>query len=385
MKKVKLLLAFVFGFGTLAGCSVQSRIPPKNEETTQPEIKKPFYEKVKMLGRTYEEKGVVWCGYSGTGIEFSFVGTKCTIVLGGDFVSLTASENNYARVAIYVDGKRIVDEMMNEKEKRFTVVDSETEQSSVIRVIKLSECMFSGFSIQDIQAEGEIFPTDNKDVVIEFIGDSITCGYGVDDENPYGNFSTKTEDITRTYAYKTAEALNADYSIVAISGYGIISGYTTADTPNITQTLPEYYDKLGYSLFTYGAHKPQYIDWNFAKCQPDIIIINLGTNDNSYVKGNEERALEFKNGYVSFLKQIRKNNPNATVVCTLGMMGDELYEQIELAVLEYSNECNDKKMYTMKFDVQSEQDGYAIDWHPSERTHQNAADKLVAYLKDILS
>ena len=41
-EKVKLLLAFVFGFGTLAGCSVQSRIPPKNEETTQPEIKSHF-------------------------------------------------------------------------------------------------------------------------------------------------------------------------------------------------------------------------------------------------------------------------------------------------------------------------------------------------------
>lgn len=49
---------------------------------------------------------------------------------------------------------------------------------------------------------------------MEFIGDSITCGYGVDDPDKEHHFKTATEDVTKAYAYKTALALNADYSMV---------------------------------------------------------------------------------------------------------------------------------------------------------------------------
>ena len=73
---------------------------------------------------------------------------------------------------------------------------------------------------------------------IEFIGDSITAGYGVDDEVKEHGFSTATEDVTKTYAYKTAAALQADYSIVAYSGHGIISGYTGDGEKNTGLLIP---------------------------------------------------------------------------------------------------------------------------------------------------
>lgn len=59
--------------------------------------------------------------------------------------------------------------------------------------------------------------------------DSITCGYGVDDEDRSHQFSTKTEDATKAYAYKTAQLLNADYSLVSYSGHGVVLGYTTRE------------------------------------------------------------------------------------------------------------------------------------------------------------
>ena len=50
---------------------------------------------------------------------------------------------------------------------------------------------------------------EEKDIKIEFIGDSITCGYGIDEMNEKGYFSTATENFTKSYAYITAENLGA--------------------------------------------------------------------------------------------------------------------------------------------------------------------------------
>ena len=62
-------------------------------------------------------------------------------------------------------------------------------------------------------AEGSAETLPEKPLKIEVIGDSITCGYGVDDEDENHQFTTATEDVTKAYAYKTAKALDAEYSI----------------------------------------------------------------------------------------------------------------------------------------------------------------------------
>ena len=176
--------------------------------------------------------------------------------------------------------------------------------------------------------------------MIEFVGDSITCGYGVDDENYEHHFSTKTEDVTKAYAYKAAEALNADYSMVAISGYGIISGYTEGDEPIPEQTIPQYYDTLGFSYGGFGASKPQDIKWDFTKRQPDIIVINLGTNDSSYIKGYDDRH-DYFSGSIRYLS----GGPRAQPGCGNNMLyrnnGSPALSCNRNAVNTYINETGD--------------------------------------------
>ena len=93
-------------------------------------------------------------------------------------------------------------------------------------------------------------PLPEKELKLEFIGESITCGYGIDDEDENHHFQTATEDATRAYAYKTAMALDADYSLVSYSGHGIISGYTENGQRLETHKVPDVYEKLGK---TYGS------------------------------------------------------------------------------------------------------------------------------------
>lgn len=339
----------------------------------------------KSLGRVHFDDGMIYCALSGTGVEFTFKGTECTVTIKGDDASTNSARfDDHARVAIYLNGERVVDDIIDNAVEAYPVFKSEDPIEATIKIVKLSESAMSTFAISGITVNGTaISPTENKEYLIEFVGDSITCGYGVDDEDMNHHFSTRTEDNTKTYAYKTAELLDADYSMVSFSGYGIISGYSDGTNKVTEQTVPQFYDKLGYSWSSNGSFVPSDVKWKF-KRQPDVVVVNLGTNDNSYCQHIPERCEEYQQEYVNFLKDIRKHNPDATIIGTLGIMGQDLYPYVEAAVKQYSEDTGDRNVYSMMFDNQSMADGIAADWHPSERTHAKAADKLAEKIKEIM-
>jgi lysophospholipase L1-like esterase len=343
-------------------------------------------ENFKELGRTYYSDGKIYCALSGSGAEFTFTGTSCTVQITGDSNSTNSSSaDNQARVGIYVNGERVIDDMIDNYIESYDVFSSDTEEEVDIKIVKLSESAMSTFAISDITINGkDEKAAENKSRLIEFVGDSITCGYGVDDEDQTHSFSTKTEDTTKTYAYKTAEALDADYSMVSFSGYGIISGYTNDDNKVSAQTVPQYYTKLGYSWSSNGNFVPANIDWDFSKRQPDVVVINLGTNDDSYCKNKDDRCEDFQQTYVEFLKTIREKNPDATIIGTLGIMGQNLYPYVELAVRQYTEETGDENVAYLMFDQQSQEDGIAADWHPTEKTHAKASAKLVEKIQEVM-
>ncbi|MGN1100992.1 MAG: GDSL-type esterase/lipase family protein [Huintestinicola sp.] len=346
----------------------------------------PSSENVKPLGRTLLTDDMLWLAFSGSGAEFTVSGTKAEIVIAGDDnAEKPDNEDDQARIAIYVNGERVVDDMIDHAEETYTVFESETPAECDIKVVKLSETTMSTCAVKSITVEGgEIKPAEKKEHFIEFVGDSITCGYGVDDEVKEHHFSTVTEDVTKTYAYKTAEALDADYSMVSISGYGIISGYSDGKKKVANQQLPKYYDKLGNCYGTFKGRKVSSEIWDFTGYTPDVIVVNLGTNDESYTKNKEDRIKDYTDSYVEFLKAIRSHNPDSQIICTLGIMGNGLYPYVEQAVETYTGETGDTKVIAMPFDVQSPDDGYAADWHPTEATHAKAAEKLTAQIKETM-
>lgn len=358
-----------------------------NEEETTMYTVTPNWENVKPLGRTHQLKDSLWLCFSGAGAEFTFHGSRCEVTVAGDINAYPSKRDELVRIAIYVDGVRVVDDMIDAKEKTYTVMDEETARDAVVRIVKLSETAMSTCGVKAISVDDPagIRPTPAKARKIEFIGDSITCGYGVDDEVAEHHFSTTTEDVTRAYAYRTAEMLDADYSMVSISGYGIISGYTATGEEKVTaQQLPKFYEKLGFSYGTYQKKIAATIKWNFDAFVPDVIVINLGTNDDSYTLTHADRKEEYRAAYVEFLKVVRKNNPDARILCTLGVMGDRLYPTVSKAVADYTAETGDTNISCMKFSVQNPADGYAADWHPTAATHGKAAEKLVKELQKLM-
>ena len=343
----------------------------------------PNWQNIKPLGRTWQREDSLWLAFSATGAEFAFTGTDCTIVLQGDDRAADAKEDcNHARVAVELDGVRAADLMIDAAEKTVSLTAEDGEH--VVRIVKLSETAMSTCGIKSIEAES-IRPTEKKARFIEFVGDSITCGYGMDDEVAEHHFVTGTEDATRAYAYRTAQALEADYSLVSISGYGIISGYTaTAEEPVTAQLIPTYYEKLGFSYGVYEGGVPQDVRWDFSIRQPDLIVINLGTNDDSYCLDHADRQQHYCDEYVSFLKTVRRCNPGAKILCTLGIMGDRLYPFVEKAAAAYTAQTGDSNIACMPFVPQLLEDGYTADYHPTAVTHGKASAKIAAEIRRLM-
>lgn len=342
------------------------------------------WDKVKLLGRVMPLENTLWMALSGTGAEFSVTGKSVRVTLVADDTWNGVPENR-ARVAVYVDEERVEDVLLSQPETVVTAFSSEEKETHVIRVIKLSESAMSTCGIAKIEIDGEIGPTEPKDKRIEFIGDSITCGYGVDDEDRDHHFATGTEDVTKAYAYLTAQAMDVDYSMVSFSGYGIVSGYTGTGEKMGHQLVPDYYEKFGFSYGTYKEkYKPQDSVWDFSKRQPDLIVINLGTNDMSYVLDKEDRREEYITGYLAFLKTVRRCNAKARILCVLGLMGEALCPAVEETVERYKKETGDTRISYMGFSDQLPEDGYVADWHPTERTHTKAADKLTGEIKRVM-
>lgn len=341
---------------------------------------------VKPLGRTYFHNNRLFCALSGTGAEFSFFGTHCSVTItGDDNCTNPLFADSHARIAIYVNQNRVIDDLITQPSKTYHVFECETAKPVIVSILKLSESPMSTISIDQIMVTGSApQPTANKKRLIEFIGDSITCGYGTDDPVPEHPFATKTEDITKAYAYKTAQALDADYSMVSFSGYGIISGFTQNDKKLTEQLVQPFYTKLGYTWSKNSDFSPSSIEWDFTKRQPDAVVLNLGTNDDSYTKDIASRQEEYASEYTKFLKIVRKCNPNALLLCTLGIMGDRLFPFIQHAVQACQEETGDTNIYTMKFPVQNAFDGYSANFHPSIITHNKAAKKLTEELQKLL-
>lgn len=346
---------------------------------------------VKHLGRTMLFGDTLFLSLSGSGIEFNYRGKGFNITfVGGSATEVADNDANLARIRIYINEKVYKDFLLDEKLKTVSIDDSLLGTGdNAIRIIKLSECAMSLIGIKPLDiADGEsITPASDKKYKIEFIGDSITCGYGVDDPDPLHDFKTGTEDVTKAFAYKTAKALDVDYSMFSISGYGIISGYT--DDPKIRhdeQLIPTFYESMGLSYDALdGIAKSQDITWDFNRYVPDVVVLNLGTNDDSYCQEDTERQAKFASLYVAFLKTIRKHNQKAYIVCAFGLMGDRLYPTICGAVDTYRSETGDTRITTVHLPEQdAENVGYGANYHPLESEHTKAADTLIPVIRDIL-
>ena len=337
----------------------------------------PIEQNVKITGRFYQNQNITWIVHSGSSIEFYVIGNSVEITLVGDS-SIYSEIDLRPRFGIYINDKLFLDSTINELELNIELFKNETIQKSKIKIMLLSENKHGGVGIKNINIytcskNKTIEPVEKKDLSIEFIGDSMTCAYGVEGKDQNEHFKTTTENFSKSYAYLASLILNADYSSVSYSGYGIVSGYSQGEK-NIKDIVPTYYKNIG-SYENYPG------EWDFEKYRNDIIFINLGANDYNYILADpEKRNDEFIQEYVNFLSIVKECNPDSLIICTVGNIGENpIYKLIVEAVKLFG----DEKVVDFELPPQNVDDGYGSDWHPSIASQESFSKIVAAKIEEL--
>ncbi|PYG86888.1 lysophospholipase L1-like esterase [Ruminiclostridium sufflavum DSM 19573] len=231
----------------------------------------------------------------------------------------------------------------------------------------IGEVQFLGFTV----AGGNLLaPADASSKRIEFIGDSITCGYGNEGTTQYQSFTSKNENAYMAYGAVTGRLLGAEVTTVCWSGKGVVQNYGG----NKEDLMPSLYSRI----LPYDSTKV----WDYTKWVPDVVVINLGTNDISTVALDGTR---FTAEYSKLADKIRSQYPEAHIYCAVGpMLYGETLENMNKYVGTVVNDkktSGDNKVHFIEFPQQDQANGYGEDWHPTVKTHQIMADQLAAQIK----
>lgn len=263
----------------------------KEENTLEYSLEK----EVRFFGRTYEADGVYWFDMTLSGFEFSFNGTGAQAVLCTE----SGGADHTAYIKVYVDGAKAISMAINEDMQTVTLAKNLKKGQHTVRVVKRTNARSSSaglYSLTLTKGGTKLAPPAEKKRKMEFIGDSLTVGYGAIATSATTKWSTATEDGTQTFAALTADHFNAEAQTVAVSGRGVVHN-VDGDSDKLLPELFEYADLY---------HSSQ--KWDFSRYQPDVVVINAGTNDKATTQ------VEMKTAMSSFIKNVRSKYKNAYIV-----------------------------------------------------------------------
>ncbi len=359
---IKYLLLSAFSFLSVAACA-SSTLPLRGTlvKAGNPLIQ--YMGRVRMHGDS-----VAAFNFPATTISARFTGTSLKM--------LCRPETGYFMVS--VDGHEAFKVGFNgPRDSVVTVATALADGPHTVRAMYVIEGLFRhpefhGFVLDEGARLLESEPLPSRK--IEFIGNSITCGYGVESIEMTDPFEDETENHALTYANLVSDSLHAQHTSISRSGIGVYRNY---DGPRegSKENMPWQFD---YTLFNDHSDR-----WDFSRYQPEMVFINLGTNDLS--TNNYDLAL-YESAYRSFLSHVRAVYPQAKIVLATGpMLGDkessEQREILDRICKDFTNQ-GDKQLYRFDFTFQTGALGYGASWHPSLKQHEKMAGELMRWLRE---
>ena len=314
MKRLIIALAFL-SIG-LSGFSQTELIPASHEA-------------FRYVGRfDFSNPREVRYDWSGVYIQFSFRGTELAF-------RMNDSGHNYYNVLVDGRAAKVIEV---KSDTTLVIAKDLSTQIHRVQIYKRTEGnqgtgTFKGILIPE---NGEMLAW--KDIPtrkIEFIGNSITCGYGTEGLSKSERWKPSTENNYQSYAPIIARAFKADYHIVAHSGMGVVRnyGYKEKVSPG---AMPDRFNRV-------FDEKEQPL-WNFKSWKPDVVVINLGTNDFS-TQPYPDKAV-FKAGYEKLINEVRRQYDDLPIFCVVGPMTDEpCYSYVKEMVEDFRAVYQKKNVY----------------------------------------
>jgi hypothetical protein len=218
--------------------------------------------------------------------------------------------------------------------------------------------------------------------LIEFIGNSITCGAAADaSEVPCGSGEYHDQhNAYMAYGPRVARALGVNYIMSSVSGIGIYRNWNS-DGP----TMPQVYEKTDFQLQSQQG-------WSFSTYTPQIVSIALGTNDFSDGDGKSPRhsfdSAVFVQHYIQFVQLVRTKYPKAQIaLLSSAMLHDRkraLLQNCLSAVKEKTDALFPASKPVALYFFQPMQ-AKGCTGHPSVADHEVLANQLVPFYRNLLN
>lgn len=308
-----------------------------------------------------------------TGPRFSWSGSAIVLRFTGPSVAVTLEDNGWNWYEVEIDGQKRAPIGLQKGVHTYALASGLSEGEHLVRVARRNEAhggvtRFVGFELAPGHAM--LPPPPRPERRLEFVGDSITCGFGTAGDHPCP-FEYRTENHELTYAALAAKELGAEEHTVCWSGWGMVRGADGSWGAN----LPAVYGRT--------FHKPTSPAWDPAAFQPHAVVIALGTND----FGLGDPGDVYTDAYTRFLLRLRTTYPDAWLVGTTSPMlyGGQKARQKELVLraLERRRAAGDLKVELVDFASQTF-DGMGCGGHPGKRTQAKMAEKLLPVLREKL-
>jgi hypothetical protein len=298
----------------------------------------------------------------GVYIKVRFKGSKCQLLINDQ--EMYGKSHNYLEIA--VDNKKPYRIQTTGKTNVITIADGLEEGIHTVLICKDTESMIGFIDFLGIRCK-KLLTTSKAKHKIEYIGDSITSGAGMDQSVvpcDKGEWYDQHNAYV-SYGPTTSRNLNADWQLTSVAGIGLVHSCC-----NMNVVMPQVFDKV--------YLRNDSIRWDFKRYQPDVVTICLGQND-----GVQDSAL-YCDAYLQFIGTIRQRYPRADIVCLTSPMADgkltDALQRYIKAITAYANASGDKKVYKYFF---SRRYYNGCGTHPDLDEHQLIAAELTAYLKKL--
>ena len=304
---------------------------------------------------------------------FSFEGDECII-----FASLAdRSQHNYLQYEL--DGK-YQKRLRIEGDSSTITIKALQKGTHTVWIYKATEAHSGPIYIKKISGQKinalPILPRP----LIEFIGNSITCGAAADPSEVACGTGDYHDQHNAYYSYgpRAARALGADFILSSVSGIGIYRNWNS-DGP----AMPQVYEKLDFT-----ENSPE--KWEFGKFTPRIVCIALGTNDFSRGDGQRPRPPFDSSVYVSsfilFIQSVQAKYPNAKLVLlnspvVTGINGVQLQNCLRAVKMAINKLHSGKPAELFFFNSFA---GRGCTGHPSIEDHEIMGNEIVPFLKELL-
>ena len=355
----------------------------------------------RVQGRTTADRDPLTLLWSGSSLDLCVQCSELWVEVEGPYEVL----ENW--MAFEVNGAVLARQMVSPKRTWVCVFRARNAAKPTnVRIIKEVQAMSADpkhcLKIYGLRLDGELLPAAPKKHRIEFIGDSVTSAEGAIGDTKEEDWIAMFFSHVHSYPYMVSKELDAEYRIVSQSGWGT---YVSWDNQKKC-TIPRYYEQIcglvpGENFAPAGFHEK----YDFSQWQPEVICVNLGTNDDGAFQNpaytdpvtgemtkmrmdgdvyNEEDRRNIRQAMHDFLVMLRKDNPKAQILWCFGILGDRMGATIKEAIAEYTKESGDTHVeYLAIPDTTPETVGAR--WHPGYAAHKAAADVIVNRIQKIYS